>query len=236
MDVFDIIFFFKQKTAYEVRISDWSSDVCSSDLMRLAGGGLPEAAIRLKRRPADGAVSGQIFMKDYIAGNARLGLEPVRFVATGRGTSHFTTALHLTGPLPGGGLKGLTLPIDGLLGTDGTVRVNSACTPLEFMALKYESLTLGKTRLRLCPVDGAIVTAGPRGFSLRAAVRAPNLKGKLGQNPLQLAATDIQFEAPEGGFAANGLKVVLGTQDAPTVLELTRLTGSFATPLSGTLE
>src|SRR3546814_6879637 len=27
-----LFFFFKQKTAYEVRISDWSSDVCSSDL------------------------------------------------------------------------------------------------------------------------------------------------------------------------------------------------------------
>src|SRR3546814_10807961 len=27
-----MFFFFKQKTAYEVRISDWSSDVCSSDL------------------------------------------------------------------------------------------------------------------------------------------------------------------------------------------------------------
>src|SRR3546814_5777503 len=27
-------FFFKQKTAYEMRISDWSSDVCSSDLHR----------------------------------------------------------------------------------------------------------------------------------------------------------------------------------------------------------
>src|SRR3546814_4120805 len=27
-------FFFKQKTAYELRISDWSSDVCSSDLRR----------------------------------------------------------------------------------------------------------------------------------------------------------------------------------------------------------
>src|SRR3546814_7930096 len=27
-----ILFFFKQKTAYEMRISDWSSDVCSSDL------------------------------------------------------------------------------------------------------------------------------------------------------------------------------------------------------------
>src|SRR3546814_7073084 len=30
---FVIVFFFKQKTAYEMRISDWSSDVCSSDLL-----------------------------------------------------------------------------------------------------------------------------------------------------------------------------------------------------------
>src|SRR3546814_6630164 len=29
---FVLFFFFKQKTAYEMRISDWSSDVCSSDL------------------------------------------------------------------------------------------------------------------------------------------------------------------------------------------------------------
>src|SRR3546814_15437380 len=32
--LFDFFFFFKQKTAYEMRISDWSSDVCSSDLGR----------------------------------------------------------------------------------------------------------------------------------------------------------------------------------------------------------
>src|SRR3546814_10213733 len=32
-----IFFFFKQKTAYEMRISDWSSDVCSSDLLVVAG-------------------------------------------------------------------------------------------------------------------------------------------------------------------------------------------------------
>src|SRR3546814_13110764 len=30
--MFGLFFFFKQKTAYEMRISDWSSDVCSSDL------------------------------------------------------------------------------------------------------------------------------------------------------------------------------------------------------------
>src|SRR3546814_896102 len=32
-----LVFFFKQKTAYEMRISDWSSDVCSSDLLEMIG-------------------------------------------------------------------------------------------------------------------------------------------------------------------------------------------------------
>src|SRR3546814_18615944 len=32
-----LVFFFKQRTAYEMRISDWSSDVCSSDLLRPFG-------------------------------------------------------------------------------------------------------------------------------------------------------------------------------------------------------
>src|SRR3546814_7347706 len=36
-----MFFFFKQKTAYEMRISDWSSDVCSSDLCRTSSGAGP---------------------------------------------------------------------------------------------------------------------------------------------------------------------------------------------------
>src|SRR3546814_10918814 len=36
--LFMYFFFFKQKTAYEMRISDWSSDVCSSDLAACAVG------------------------------------------------------------------------------------------------------------------------------------------------------------------------------------------------------
>src|SRR3546814_4681955 len=44
-------FFFKQKTAYEMRISDWSSDVCSSDLTKrldLAEGILADGGIEHK--------------------------------------------------------------------------------------------------------------------------------------------------------------------------------------------
>src|SRR3546814_5841574 len=34
--LYSAFFFFKQKTAYEMRISDWSSDVCSSDLLSVS--------------------------------------------------------------------------------------------------------------------------------------------------------------------------------------------------------
>src|SRR3546814_1220894 len=43
--MFMLFFFFKQKTAYEMRISDWSSDVCSSDLVWQA------ASIAVNARP-----------------------------------------------------------------------------------------------------------------------------------------------------------------------------------------
>src|SRR3546814_9756561 len=50
--LFHVFFFFKQKTAYEMRISDWSSDVCSSDLRLGQGrapGGREDAGERLTR-------------------------------------------------------------------------------------------------------------------------------------------------------------------------------------------
>src|SRR3546814_12263021 len=42
-----VFFFFKQKTAYELRISDWSSDVCSSDLSFLLWGNIAFAMLCL---------------------------------------------------------------------------------------------------------------------------------------------------------------------------------------------
>src|SRR3546814_6915487 len=45
--VYVFFFFFKQKTAYEMRISDWSSDVCSSDLAnRAVGHNIARCALR----------------------------------------------------------------------------------------------------------------------------------------------------------------------------------------------
>src|SRR3546814_3110841 len=52
------VFCFKQKTAYEMRISDWSSDVCSSDLadMSMACGYAPTGVVEaVAKRMAEGS-------------------------------------------------------------------------------------------------------------------------------------------------------------------------------------
>src|SRR3546814_8350685 len=50
-----LFFFFKQKTAYEMRISDWSSDVCSSDLpVPVCIEDIHRGALAAKGRAADG--------------------------------------------------------------------------------------------------------------------------------------------------------------------------------------
>src|SRR3546814_3361783 len=72
------VFFFKQKTAYEMRISDWSSDVCSSDLafrrqiLRKLLGRLFEA----RRQP------GELFVDDIFVDHdlGRLGFLYLQFL------------------------------------------------------------------------------------------------------------------------------------------------------------
>src|SRR3546814_13941116 len=98
--VFVLFFFFKQKTAYEMRISDWSSDVCSSDLPpekgapgyreRLGAARSPGADVggpSLVPRPSRQAESEERldFPGGAATGIIRSGLERIREPTYGRG-------------------------------------------------------------------------------------------------------------------------------------------------------
>src|SRR3546814_5609004 len=52
-----LVFFFKQKTAYEMRISDWSSDVCSSDLLMTIKMTTQEMLREIKSAPEAGQLA-----------------------------------------------------------------------------------------------------------------------------------------------------------------------------------
>mgnify|MGYP001546525306 FL=1 len=109
------------------------------------GGGMPHVALRLARR-SGGGLGGQLFMDPYTAAGARLALDPVRFVAGVGGETRFDTALTLDGPLPGGALHGLRMPLGGVIAANGTVSVNARCMPLAIHAVRTGSFTLQNVR------------------------------------------------------------------------------------------
>src|SRR3546814_748480 len=65
----EIIYFFKQKTAYEMRISDWSSDVCSSDLM--AHGAVAEVMAMVRREISASAEDSTTSLDQRAGGGGR---------------------------------------------------------------------------------------------------------------------------------------------------------------------
>src|SRR3546814_19514774 len=74
--IFDLLFlFFKQKTAYEMRISDWSSDVCSSDLyaaVRVGDRGQPVADL-VDERVVEGVDTGENVQRVQYGGRLEIG-------------------------------------------------------------------------------------------------------------------------------------------------------------------
>src|SRR3546814_2811700 len=75
-----LIFFFKQKTAYEMRISDWSSDVCSSDLLDDATlvNGIAQVA------PFDAAAKQALLEASPVDARAELVVQLMQFFEIGR--------------------------------------------------------------------------------------------------------------------------------------------------------
>src|SRR3546814_7497364 len=71
-----IFFFCKQKTAYEMRISDWSSDVCSSDLAATFLTSLP--AVAAEPLTAEQKAAVQAIVRDYIVEHPEVVLEALQ--------------------------------------------------------------------------------------------------------------------------------------------------------------
>lgn len=192
----------------------------------MEGGDLPHAALRLTRHAA-GGLGGQLFVDDYIAKDARLSLEPVRFFADKAGGTRFTTALRLKGPLEGGGVDGLSVPVTGRIGRGGTLAINPDCTPLSVERLTYSGFAIGKTRLTACPDGPALLAFGPGGMSGGAVVRAPRIAGRLGQSPLRLAADSVRLTLAQPGFDARAVDLSIGPEGAPVHLAAASLTGGM---------
>lgn len=212
---------------------DWALD----GSLTIDGGGLPRAALRLARRPG-GGFGGQMFIDPYVAGDARLALEAVRFTAGAGGETRFATSLRLDGPLDGGALRGLSMPVEGRIGANGSLAVNPRCVPVSLQSARYGGFALGRTRQTLCPAEGgALLAYGQGGLRGGAQIRNLALQGRSGDSPMRLSADSVRVTLGQTGFALANALFSVGPQDAPVLLSAATITGRAAGQgLGGRLE
>lgn len=193
----------------------------------LAGGGFPAMRFNLSQPRGSGELSGVGGIAPMAAGGARLELSPIRFVAGANGRTRIETTALLSGPFNDGRVEGLLVPIRGTLGNGGFA-FGETCTTVSFRSLRAAGLTLGPTRLPLCPTGRALVWRN-RGGALQAAadIRAPRLAGRVGRTPISFAADRVRFSLAEPGFTSSGVVIRLGDGDDPSRLNLATLTGRF---------
>lgn len=188
----------------------------------LSGGGFPAADFHLAQAAPGASVEGVGRIAPMAAGGARLVLAPVAFTAAPGGRTSFRTTAILDGPLSGGRVTGLVLPLSGHFGGSGGFALGESCVAAGFRALQYQSLAIGPTRLSVCPIGGAMVANGRLG----AELRAPRLAGRLGGVPVALAADRLRLGSD--GLAASRLALRLGPAGRVSRIDAAGLSGRFA--------
>lgn len=191
---------------------------------QLGGGGLPSGLLRLTSSGPSGNYSGRLELAPYKAAGSRLAMRPVIFSAE-PGGSRFATMITLDGPMAGGGVTGLAMPLSGLLSSDGALHVNDACVPLRWQTLRISSLALDPAFLRLCP-NGRAMLSLARGSATGGVSSGPfALAGRVGSSPLRLRSVGITADLADSALRARGMEIRIGRNEAPVILYAGSLQG-----------
>ncbi|HEU0134913.1 MAG TPA: YdbH domain-containing protein [Allosphingosinicella sp.] len=192
--------------------------------LRVSGGGLPAIRLSLDQPRPGSSIRGTGSVQPMRSGNSRLALGEIDFTAEAGGGTRISTVATIDGPLNGGWVRGLVLPLSGRLDGRGGFAFGTGCAAARFESLRFGSLSLGRTALPLCPTGRALVwkTAGGR-IAGGAELRAPRFAGTLGASPLSVSGSRLRFGFAGPAFTASDLQVRLAAHR----LELDSLSGDF---------
>ena len=192
----------------------------------IQGGGLPTARIALSQPRSGGPMTGVATIAPYRVGNTRLAMAPIRFGAARDGSTQLQSVALLDGPVPGGFVRGLRVPIDASFGGPRGFIFGRRCLETSFANFQMGSLRLGSSRLPVCPIGSAIAYQGRNGaFQLGASLNRPRFTGSLGQSPFAMSAASARLLTER--FALADLAVRMGRPDSPVTINAARMEGNY---------
>lgn len=222
---------FDRGTGLGLDLRDGGVDLAGQ--LSLGGGGLPEAVLKLIRRPGSDELRGTGTVRPYRAGPAQLAVSDLDFRSRGK-AGEVRTTMTLSGPLGDGRVDGLSMPL--LLRWNAQmVEVNPACATIGFARIAAAGMALAGDSLSLCPVGAAMIRWSPQGLAGGIRTLKPELKGRVGDSPLTLAADAAQIDLAASRFAIANAAVRLGADQA-TRLDIGQLAGDFRAGPGGDFE
>ncbi len=188
-------------------------------------------------RRGDGSITGLANLEPYQTAGARLVLAPVRFSGAPNGLLRFATTADLSGPLAGGRIERLTVPLAGVVTPIGALALNGGCSRVGADRIDIAGFRVGKSAIDLCSRPGApLLSAGPDG--LRGTIRMPGLilRGTSGNSPLAVNSGPATIDLATMRWTLALADVRLGEGDSTTRFSAERISGrTTARGLAGEL-
>lgn len=195
------------------------------------GAGLPQ--IEGTAQSQAGGMEARLRLAEYRTGNSAIALPNLRVLQLPRGEIGFAGHAVLSGPIPGGAVRALNVPVDGSWSQRSGLAMWRGCTPVAFDSLTVGSLKLSRRGLTLCPGrSGAIVRSDARGLRIAAGTSGLNLVGTIGSTPIRLRIGPIGVAWP-GVLALRNLDVSMGPMDSPSTIKVAAFTGRFGQVVTG---
>jgi translocation and assembly module TamB len=170
--------------------------------LSMAGGGLPIAQLKLVQAKG-GGWKGSLQMQAYKAANASLAIPNLTFAVLPSGTWQVNGRALASGPVAGGFVEGLNVPIDARW-NGARLSLFQQCQNLAIGKFRYSTLSLSAQSLRLCPEGGAsILQAGRGGTRVRAMVPNFNIIGTLDGERITAKGSNLRYDLNSGGAASN---------------------------------
>lgn len=196
------------------------------------GRGLPRINGRMEQNAA-GALVLRMQMREYSADSSRITLPDLRLARADNGSLSIEGRVRASGPLPGGTVQNLILPLSGSFSPRAGLRMWPGCAQIRFDRLTLSNLALDHQALTLCPPEGsAILRYGDSGLALAAGVPSLSLRGTLGETPIALASGPVGFAWP-GVLTAQRVEVALGPAGTASRFTLTDLAAQFEQGIGG---
>ncbi|MEO0907433.1 MAG: YdbH domain-containing protein [Pseudomonadota bacterium] len=191
--------------------------------IRTGGADLPTITGRMEQGAGEGRVF-RLSMDEYRAGQSSLEIPRMDVRQDARGRITFAGDLRAGGPVPGGTISALDLPIDGNWSGAAGLELGRRCANVRIGALEYGQTTLADQAITLCPDAGGAMLRYRERLEVAAIGEGVDIAAMMGDSPARLTAQRMELRYP-GPFALTGLETQIGEAGDTARLAIESITG-----------